>query len=143
MSSCHKHNSKRMLMCSVSAASEIRLFFFQQAVEVFCPLVAKKKKNQLLHLLRPQYEESHTIIQTMLIYGRLRDLEALVWKTLSHPKLYVLICSATQSQLQQTQPPYINSRHLHRKDALSTVQHQLTSLRLTFRNHSRCFSSCV
>lgn len=112
-----------MLMCSVSAASKIRLFFlFQQAMEVFCPLVAKKK-NQLLHLLRPQYEESHTIIQTMLIYGRLRDLEALVWKTLSHPKLYVLICSATQSQLQQTQRPYINSGHLHRKDALNTVQH--------------------
>lgn len=62
-------------------------------------------------------------IQTMLIYGRLRDLEALVWKTLSHPKLYVLICSATQSQLQQTQRPYINSGHLHRKDALNTVQH--------------------
>lgn len=123
MSSCHKHNSKRMLMCSVSAASEIRLFFFSAGSGGLLPPSGQKKKNQLLHLLRPQYEESHTIIQTMLIYGRLRDLEALVWKTLSHPKLYVLICSATQSQLQQTQPPYINSRHLHRKDALNTVQH--------------------
>lgn len=87
-----------------------------------------KKKNQLLHLLRPQYEESHTIIQTMLIYGRLRDLEALVWKTLSHPKLYVLICSATQSQLQQTQRPYINSGHLHS----AAFQHAGTLMLLQF-----------
>lgn len=112
-----------MLMCSVSAASKIRLFFFPAGNGGLLPPSGQKKKNQLLHLLRPQYEESHTIIQTMLIYGRLRDLEALVWKTLSHPKLYVLICSATQSQLQQTQRPYINSGHLHRKDALNTVQH--------------------